>query len=201
MARPSWVLIVGLIMTSISGCGGIFSDLKQLNTKALVELGNDISIEISTELDTIPLSDSERAILNHLTTDTTQLDEILTGQKLGQLLKENTRMSDEAQSTFIRHGYMGLVFSFLFVIFGLLMIFSNKSYVIKGTFALLVVSLLFLLYQIIDLRDEDMAELMKQGQRFNLLMGGLIDLLLLLICGKSNKEYFQPYQQAEDYYD
>ncbi len=200
MARPSWVLIVGILMVFISGCGGIFSDLKQIKTEALIEFSNEIAEEISSEMDTVSLSNEEKEIFKKLSSDSLQID-TLTSESFGQLFKENFRMSDSAQQTFVRHGYIGLVFSGLFFLFGLLMIFSKKPYVIKGTFILLGLSLLFVVYQIVDIQNEDMSSLLKLGQRFNLISGAIMDLLLLLICGVSNKEYFQPFKINEDYYD
>ncbi len=201
MPRPSWVLIVGLIMTLISGCGGLISDLKQIKTNDLVELGNDIAEEISKEVGTIPMSEKEKEVFSKLSTDSLEIDSVFTGEHLGQFIRDSTRLSESAKSDLIRHGYIGAVFSCLFILFGLLIIFSNKPYVIKGAMILLCISLVFVVYQIIDFRAEDTSSLFKQGQTFNLISGGIIDSILLLICCKSNKDYFLPYQEKEDYYD
>ncbi len=201
MPRPSWVLIVGLIMTLVSGCGGLISDLKQIKTNDFVELGNDIADEISKEVGVVPMSPKEKDIFRRFSVDSLAVDSILTGEHLGQFIRDSTRLSESAKSDLIRHGYIGAVFSSLFILFGLLLIFSNKPYVIKGATTLLAVSLVFVVYQIIDFRGEDTSSLFKQGQTFNLISGGFIDIILLLICWKSNKEYFLPYQEIEDYYD
>jgi len=201
MPRPSWVLIVGLIMTLVSGCGGLISDLKQIKTNDFVELGNDIADEISKEVGVVPMSPKEKDIFRRFSVDSLAVDSILTGEHLGQFIRDSTRLSESAKSDLIRHGYIGAVFSSLFILFGLLLIFSNKPYVIKGATTLLAVSLVFVVYQIIDFRGEDTSSLFKQGQTFNLISGGFIDIILLLICWQSNKEYFLPYQEKEDYYD
>jgi hypothetical protein len=188
-------------MTLVSGCGGLISDLKQIKTNDFVELGNDIADEISKEVGVVPMSPKEKDIFRRFSVDSLAVDSILTGEHLGQFIRDSTRLSESAKSDLIRHGYIGAVFSSLFILFGLLLIFSNKPYVIKGATTLLAVSLVFVVYQIIDFRGEDTSSLFKQGQTFNLISGGFIDIILLLICWQSNKEYFLPYQEKEDYYD
>lgn len=199
MTRPVWVLIVGLLMIIIAGGGGIMSDLKQINTRDLVQLGDELSQEISNEIDTITLSPKQLAILQSLVSSDTLLTGTITGEKLGTLITENTWMSESAKMKMIRHGYMGLFVSGLFLIFGILMIFSNKPYVIKGTFIVLIISLLFVGYQILDFRSADMADLMNSGKTLHLLLGSFLDIILLLICGKCSKEYF--FRQSIDYYN
>jgi len=152
MTRPTWVLIVGVLLVMINGCGGIFADLKQIKTEALLEIRDELVVEITKEVEAAPISDSEREVLEQFTSDTIPIDSILTGENIGKLIKENTHMSESAISDFVKHGYMGLLPSILFLLFGLLMIFSNKPFVIKGTMILLILSLLFVVYQILDLR-------------------------------------------------
>lgn len=203
MKRPTWVTVVGILMIFFGGCGGITSDLKQINTEALVGLQNDFVDELEGEFGAELIDSSDKNILIEMGgLDSTLVEsDTLSSKNLAKTIKSLSRMSPETISTIIRHGYMGLVVSVFYVLTGFLLLFLRKEYVVKITIAILVLSLVFVLYQYLEIQNLDLSKLFSFGLQANILFGAVIDVILLILFLILDKSYFTVEDQIGDYYD
>ena len=47
MSKPTWAIVVGIILVLINGCGGILSDVKQIKTDQLMGIVDEAIMELS----------------------------------------------------------------------------------------------------------------------------------------------------------
>jgi len=98
------------------------------------------------------------------------------------------------------HGKIGLVISLLYALAGLLLLFFRK-HVLKIAIGILIISLLFVAYQVADLRGVELSKVMKIGLDMNLYFGAFLDVLLLVIIVFADKSFFNEDDSLGDYYD
>ncbi len=202
MESPSWVKIVGSLMILFAGCG-VTQDIKQINTKELAEFSNDLANEISRELGEESIGDGELDILikvGGVDTVGVERDSLRSLNHVSDMVKSITEMSESAMHKLKVHGQLGLVLSFFYALAGLLLILTRK-HVLKLVFAMLGISLLFAIYQVVDLKNEDMSKLMRIGINFNHYCGAFLDVVLLCVLAMVDKSYFTQDPSETDYYD
>jgi len=188
-------------MILFAGCG-ITQDIKQINTEALTEFGADLAEELSKELGDEELSEEEAKIFQKISklddsdvsSDTVKVENIATA------IKKMAHMPPSAISKMKLHGNIGLVMSIFYALAGLLFILTRK-HALKIVTTALVVSLLFVIYQVIDTRNLEVSPIMKMGLNFNLYMGAILDVILLIIIFFSDKSFFTNNQSGKDFYD
>ena len=203
MSKPTWAIVVGIILVLINGCGGILSDVKQIKTDQLMGIVDEAIMEISSEVSSDDITQEEKDFLRRWSNDSlhSEIDTVVTGETIGKIIKENTMMSDEAKNKFVLHGYMGIIISTLFLLTGLMFLFSSYSALPKLTQILLAISLLFVAYQIWDLSKVEMAHLFVLGQKFNLGIGAFVDVTLMIILAIVDKSFYSRDTSVEEYYD
>lgn len=203
MKRPTWVTIVGILMIFFGGCGGITSDLKQIKTEALVELQNEFVDELEGEFGEEYIDSSESNILINMGgLDSTLIEsDTLSSKNLAEAIKTLSKMSPTTVATIIRHGYIGLVISILYVLTGFILLFLRKQYVIKIAIGMLVLSLAFVIYQYLEIQNLDLSKLFSFGLQANIFFGAVIDIILLILILILDKSYFTEEDQIGDYYD
>ena len=198
MKRPGWTTVVGVLMILIGGCGTT-NDIKQLFTDDLMELQNDFAIEIDTNTEANTEIDSAHlALLEKLSVvegDTSEAP--LT---LGDHLKKMSHIPETVVSKLKLHGYIGIVISLLYAIVGLLFIIKRK-HVLLFAYTILVASLLFTIYQYIDISQFAVSKILKVGLQFTIAFGGLLDIVILIILAFVDKSYFNIEETYGDYYD
>lgn len=203
MQRPTWVTVVGILMIFFGGCGGVTSDLKQIKTKALIELQDEFVDEIQIEFGSKYIDSTEKNILIELggVDSTTLKSDTLSSKTLAETIKSISKMSPATIATIIKHGYMGLAVSILYILTGLLLLFVRKKYVIKVVIGMLILSLVFVLYQYLEIKSMELSDLFSFGLQANLVFGAIIDVILLILVLILDKSYFTQEDQMGDYYD
>lgn len=197
MKRPGWTTLVGVLMILMGGCG-ISNDVKQIMTPDLLEFQNDFVVEIETDTDAAEIDSTQQAFLEKfsgLKSDT--LDGPAT---LADHFESMTNIPEANLQTLITHGYVGIVVSVIYALIGLLLMIKKK-HVIKMVFGILVTSLIFAIIQIFQISQFDVNKLLKVGLEFSLGFGALMDVILLIILGFSDKSYFLQEDAGLDYYD
>lgn len=201
MQRPSWALIVGIFMIFFGGCGAL-NDLKQIKTKDLVKLQSSVLVDVNINNEddnTLPQKNTE--LVKQILGDSTLMDkDSLTSADLIKSIKEISHISDKDQSNLILYGYLGLLISLIYLSAGIYLIIRRK-HALKFAQALLVISLLFAIIQIIHYRSSDLSNLMKMGLNFTFYLGGFLDLILLIVIFAGDKSYYYEGDTIEDYYD
>ncbi len=202
MQRPSWTKIVGILMILFAGCG-VTQDIKQINSKALSEFSIDMAEEMSAEMDEEEISEEEAEIFRKLSKaegKESEIDSTISGESLGNILRDMTYLGPTAISKMELHGKLGLGFSIIYALAGLFFLIKPKVS-LKMIFGVLIVSILFAVYQLIDSKDLDASFIMKKGLDINLYFGIFGDVILLIIMAVSDKSYFSENVFGEDYYD
>jgi len=202
MQRPAWSTIVGILMILIGGCGSV-NDLKQIKIEEVMEFQDDILKEITTELDieqAIPQEDLES--LEELAGDTisSDMDTLDTAERLIQSVKKISYMPEATIQKLKLHGYLGLPISIIVAITGVLF-FTMRKHIIKLAGAVLIISILFAIYQLIDISNLEISKILKIGLNTNLSAGAFMSVILMVILVLSDKSYYNPTQEVEDYFD
>ena len=199
MKRPGWSTIVGIMMILFGGCGAT-NDFKQIYTPALMEFQKDLVIELESETDITELDSSELAMLEKLSGLDKENQEDTTQVTVADHIKSMTSIPPVALSKLVMHGYIGIVISVLYALAGLLLFFKRR-HVLKFAVTMLVISLIFVVYQAIDIRGFEISRLLKMGLEFNIYFGAFLDVVLLIILAFVDKSYFRQKEQLGDYYD
>ncbi len=198
MKRPGWTTVVGVLMILFGGCGAT-NDVKQIYTEKLMKFQDEMVVEIdtntdaNTEVDSVQLALLEK--LSGVEGDTSEAP--LTAV---EHIQKMTHIPEMEMSKLKLHGYIGLVVSILYALAGLFFIIKRK-HVLPFAFTMLVVSLLFTMYQYIDLSQFAVAKLLKVGLQFSIAFGGLLDIIILIILAFVDKSYFKDDESFGDYYD
>ncbi len=191
MKRPTWVTVIAVLMALIGGCGAI-NDIKQVNTVEVLELKDMIldNIDIENNLD----SEGDRAKLDtiraKLGLEPTNNDTTANNSVLG-LLQDVTYVGPELQEFLVKTGYIGLVFSALYIIAGLFTFSSRRNSVPLVVMTILGASFIFTIAQYVYLETIPSSLLMSMGLNVGFVFGGLIDIMLLIFWFTSDKYYFQ----------
>jgi len=203
MNRPGWILIVGILMLMIGGCGGVVADLKQIKTEELVAFVGEMIEEIQVEVEHSELEPNDIVAIKKLVPEVelSESDTILSRDKIKSLIESATYMSPEAKKAIVNHGYLGIVISLTYGIIGILFFSWKDRRIVNLTYGILFVSLIFVVYQFVSLNNLEMSSIFKVGQKFNLGLGGIFDLFLLLVIAISDKTYFSVNRITEDHYD
>lgn len=203
MQRPTWVTVIGVLMILVAGCGGVSSDLKQIKTTALLEFQDDLVDELQVEFGSEYIDSSEKKILIDLggVDSTTLKSDTLSSKNLADTIKAISKMPPEAIATITKHGYIGIVFSLLYVLTGFILLFLRKKYVVKLAIGMLLLSLAFVAYQAVEIKSLDISKLFSFGLQTNIYMGAMIDVILLILFLVLDKSYFTEEDEPGDYYD
>ena len=191
MKRPTWVTVIAVLMALIGGCGAM-NDIKQVNTVEVLELKDMIldNIDIENNLD----SEGDRAKLDtiraKLGLEPTNNDTTANNSVLG-LLQDVTYVGPELKEFLVKTGYIGLVFSALYIIAGLFTFSSRRNSVPLVVMTILGASFIFTIAQYVYLETIPSSLLMSMGLNVGFVFGGLIDIMLLIFWFTSDKYYFQ----------
>jgi len=189
-------------MILFAGCG-VTQDVKQINSKILAEFGNEIAEEVSTELDEDDLSEQELELfrkLSQIEGQESESDSTINGASIGDAFRKMTYVGPTAIPVMVKHGKLGLVYSIVYALAGLFFIIKPKIS-FKIIIGVLIVSILFAIYQLMGSYELDISYIMKKGLEFNLYFGIFGDIILLIIIAVSGKSFFSDHGFAIDYYD
>jgi len=229
MKRPTWAIIVGILMLLFGGCGAInkaseimLPDMSEIINVSLDEASNNRSIENESEIDT--LGDSDILIHDSLAVedkkDRIRLEDMDEGDRKSLEWFSDTIMTDEEgyvdvestmkdqfyiseyRSTWMkRFAYIGLLISILFLVGGI-MLMAGKKYVIPIVLTVLSLSLAANLFEIIVFAaDKETGNFMGKITIIGTYLSLAIDVFLLILVMVLEKAFFNPQTIVEDYYD
>lgn len=143
---PTWAIIVAILMMLVGGCG-IKNDVQSINIRSFLAMKDkiidkietkknniaerssdtinaDIDKKEGTDLDSVDIDDSQ----NVETSDTLKSDSSETNEKINvkEMFNNMLDLPEESIVSIIRFGYIGLIFSFLFIIGGLFLLIKKK---------------------------------------------------------------------------
>ncbi len=143
---PTWAIIVAILMMLVGGCG-IKNDVQSINIRSFLAMKDKIIDKIETKKnkaaerssDTINAGsdrkegtdlDSGDIVVsqNVETSDTLKSDSSETNEEINvkEMFNNMLDLPEESIVSIIRFGYLGLIFSFLFIIGGLFLLIKKK---------------------------------------------------------------------------
>ena len=202
MTKPTWAKILGVLMILIGGCGAT-QDLKLTKTNQLIEFQSDLLEEIDKNGDINIDSSGLESLKKMVEKDSISLpDSLITGETLADSFNQLTYIPPTVATKLIKHGYLGYIFSLLYVLAGIALL-TFRKHVIKIVYGVVILCLAFALYQHLDLRNAGLSSLFKIGLNLQNGFGALIDIIVLVTFTVVGKEYFRDNYstEPEDYYD
>lgn len=191
MQKPTWAVVIGILMIFFGGCG-ISNDIQQIYTTELSEFGNDFFEEISIEASKDTLTEREKEMFG--------LEGDEGPSTIFDAAKHMTDLPEDSLKVVVRHGYIGLAISLLFILAGLFFLLSKK-HVIKIAIATLIASILFVFLQAYEMSSIEMPDIFRWGLNINLYCGLALDVLMLLVILIMDKAYYSDEPSGGDYYD
>jgi hypothetical protein len=206
---PTWAIIVAVLMMLIGGCG-IKNDIQYINIRSMlamkdkfiskidekVDKAEDAAAETSNDTlntetivkDTASEDADEELIIN----DTSALE--INGEKkdineVKDMLDGFLDIPEETIQWMIRLGYIGLVFSFLFIIGGLFLLIK-KDFSIKLAYVVLGLNIAFSIFKWIMLSGKGGSMLAisnSVGAAFSILISIIVG-VVIVSCDKSHYE-------------
>ena len=202
MQRPGWSTVVAILMMLVGGCGTI-NDLKQIKIEEVMVLQDDILDEITEETNlTESISEEGLQKLIEFSGDSLSLeiDSLTKGEAFKASIKKMSYMPAETIHRLKVAGYLGLPISIAFIVTGILF-FYRRKYVVPIAIVVLMISLLYTSYQLLELNQLEVSNLLKVGLNLNLSFGLFLDFILLIIIFMSDKSYYKPTTDFSDYFD
>jgi hypothetical protein len=206
---PTWAIIIAILMMLIGGCG-IKNDIQYINIRSMLAMKDKFISKIDEKVDksedTTANTSNDTLIAEIMDTDTVSADvdeELLTtdtsGLEINGEKKDNNEVKDmldgfldipeETIQWMIRLGYIGLVFSFLFIIGGLFLLIK-KDFSIKLAYFVLGANIAFSIFKWIMLSGKGGSMLAisnSVGAAFSILISIIVG-VVIVSCDKSHYE-------------
>lgn len=205
MKTPGWAIFVGIMMILVGGCGAL-SDGQAILSPKLFSMNEDIMeiVEDNSEgdLEDDNTSDTETEIpadsvlqeidslessiyqdSSHIRPDKKHKD---IPEQMSNLLK----ISDHYKTWVVRFGYLGLIFSALYIISGFFMI-ARQRFSLKLTYITLISCIIFALVQIFVLTMGE-KNIFSIGSSASAGGGILLDVIFLIIITACDTEAYEP---------
>lgn len=206
---PTWAIIVAILMMLIGGCG-IKNDIQYINIRSMLSMKdkfmNKIDASIKTEKDSLTAGSTHDVADDTLTMDTIAEeveDDVINsdtsaihinGEKKGinevkDMIEGFLDVPEETIQWMIRLGYIGLVFSFLFIIGGLFLLIK-KDFSIKLAYLVLGANIAFSIFKWIMLSGKGGSMLAisnSVGAAFSILISIIVG-VVIVSCDKSHYE-------------
>jgi hypothetical protein len=229
MKRPTWAIIVGILMLLFGGCGAfnkaadiVMPDMSEIINESFEEAGKNSSIQVDATIDTlgdsgILINDSlivkdnkERVKLEDMDEkDRKSLewfsDTIVTDEEgyvdMGSTMKNQFYISEYRSTWMRRFAYIGLFISIFFLVGGI-MLLAGKKYVIPIVLTVLSLSIAANLFEIIVFAaDKETGNFMGKITSIGSYLSMAVDVFLLILVMVFEKAFFNPQAIVEDYYD
>ena len=212
---PTWAIIVAILMMLIGGCG-IKNDIQSINIRSVLEMKDKILDNIQTkkshskktkrdssdnstekskaaELDSSDLLNVGQVVLqDSLSNDSFSKDslsdsdnEINVKDMFGSLLD----VPEETISTIIRFGYIGLFFSFFFIL-GAVFLLIQKNFSIKLAYAVLGANILFSIFRWVMLSGKG-GTLLALGNSIGAAFSIFSSIILVVVILSSDKSNYE----------
>ena len=218
MARPTWVIMLSATLILI-GIFSLFGRISDINIDKLDEMVKNISIE--TDIDD---NDEDKSIHIELSSEKSEIDSLspekqdsaianlekVFGEN-GIVLDDNNNIdieattkkaieiSDYRKKWTITFGWIGAVFSVLFMIGGLLLFYKSK-FTVPFIITLLSTSMAFGFFQFMIFKaDVSSGNLIKLGSKFEVLFAIALDVILLIVFMAIDKSYLSEEKYTEDF--
>lgn len=229
MKRPTWAIIIGILMLLFGGCGAInrateimLPDMSEIINESFEEASNNSNIRVESRIDTT--DDSGTLIYDTLATEDKRgrvkledmdeadrkslewlSDTIATDDEgyvdIETTMKDQFYISEYRSTWMKRFAYIGLFISIFFVIGGI-MLLAGKKYVIPIVLTVLALSLAANLFEIIVFAaDKETGNFMGKITTIGTYFSMAIDVFLLILVMVFEKSFFNPQAIVEDYYD
>jgi hypothetical protein len=206
---PTWAIIIAILMMLIGGCG-IKNDIQYINIRSMlamkdkfiskidekVDKSEDTTANTSNDTLTAETMDADTVSADVdeelLTTDTSGLE--INGEKkdineVKDMLGGFLDIPEETIQWMIRLGYIGLVFSFLFIIGGLFLLIK-KDFSIKLAYFVLGANIAFSIFKWIMLSGKGGSMLAisnSVGAAFSIFISIIVG-VVIVSCDKSHYE-------------
>lgn len=204
---PTWAIIVGILMMLIGGCG-IKNDIQSINIRDIIAMKDKVLDNIVSEskdslskdtgelkqniqnpdlpADTLISENSVSADVDSVDSDVPQ--DSLTDKNSGKMFGDIFNVPEKTIIWTIRLGYVGLVFSFLYIIGGLFL-FIRKTFSLKLAYVALGANMVFNIFKWIVMSGQD-AGLLKMASSVGSAFSLFTCIILLIIIISSDKAYF-----------
>ena len=224
-SSPTWVKILSIMLLLIGGCS-VYNDITTITMprilvkqkEVLLELENRKDIESadthdnSLMIDSLGASENETHVVENgeiFDTDTTTSTDISdTINKLGEdkqlkrnhsdaeIFKKMLDVPEKTQKYMVILGYIGLMFSILYIISAILF-FKKSKVAIKFLYGTLTANIIFALVSYFILRKDN--SLVGISNTVGMYVSVVVDLVLLIVIASVNKfEYYALTEETED---
>jgi hypothetical protein len=206
---PTWAIIVAILMMLIGGCG-IKSDIQYINIRSMLakkdKFMNKIDASIEKEKDSLAAVSADDVAVDTLTmdtiseeveedvvnTDTSAID--INGEKkdineVKDMIEGFLDVPEETILWMIRLGYIGLFFSFLFLVGGLFLLIK-KDFSIQLAYIVLGANIVFSIFKWIMLSGKGgslLAISNSLGAAFSIIIAIILG-IVIVSCDKSHYE-------------
>lgn len=204
MKTPGWAIFVGIMMILIGGCGAL-SDGQAILSPKLFSMNEDFmevieensekedsetnaSDEVDTNTELIDSSDSD--LSTEVQLDSSDINFDKEDNDVPEEISELLKISDHYKTWIVRFGYIGLIFSALYIISGFFMI-ARQRFSLKLTYITLISCIIFALIQIFILTMGE-KNIFTIGSSASAGGGILVDLIFIIIITACDTEAYEP---------
>lgn len=212
MSRPTWVLIYSIFLFLIGGCSFFnnLGDTQADNINAMMEKAFQEKSDSTTEskkfkvnarMDTMSQAkkDSVKQELERIFGKDGLIVDENDNIDMSATMRNTSKISDYRKSWTIKFGWIGVLFSILFVVGGILMLIKSKI-TIPFIITILSTSMAFGLFQFFIYKaDVESGNLVAMSSKFGIFFGLGIDVILLIVFMVVDKSYFAEEKYSEDF--
>jgi hypothetical protein len=189
MATPGWALFVGIVMMLIGGCGAVNS----INLIRNPDTFTQLQVELETaqlELDSVVVSESKGE-------DSLLMAKEEAGELMLEGISEMMDISDYREEWIFRLAKYGLVFSFLYLIGGLMLMIKRPWSILLAYLALFA-SVLFNAFQFYIYSQDPRQGMLETFSYIPIALTLLFSIVSLIIVATSDKTAYLPKAEQEE---
>jgi|GEM_PF-5793879 len=212
MSRPTWVLIYSIFLFLIGGCS-LFNNIGDTQVEKIDALmdkaysqkdgieKDSAKLRVNARLDT--MSQAKRDSVKQQLEKVFGKDDLVIDENdnidMTATMQKTSKISDYRKSWTIKFGWIGVFFSILFIVGGVLMLMKSKI-TIPFILTILSSSMAFGLFQFFIYKaDVESGSLITMSSKFGIFLGLGIDVILLIVFMVLDKSYFAEEKFTEDF--
>jgi hypothetical protein len=190
MKTPTWAIVIGVCLMLFGGCG-VTKDIQSINMPAILEMQQEMMSKMVGE-QIINTKDS----LSKVTRSDTVSVEVF--KDMAQGMQEMFAMSNYTKTWTVRLGYVGLLFSIIYILSGVFLL-VKRSFSIKLVYAALILSIVFSTIESVVLASDSSGGFLAKLTGFGNTFGIVLDIILLVVVISMDKSaYKYPYKPTNN---
>lgn len=184
METPVWAYVIGIMMILFGGCS-ITGDLQSINYPNILDRQQEILEGFSAKNET-PQIDSLESDINKIA----GLGEQQILNNMAKSMKEMFSVSEFTKKWMVRFGYIGLIFSILYVFAGIFLLIK-KNFSINLAYSALALSIILSIVKSIVLSSDSSGGSILMISGFSQIFEIIIDIILLTVIVASDKTAYK----------